>query len=76
MIVATRKRGGDIVQLPDIQEFPVIIKILKEEYVEDLLNGNLYMNNLKFFVDLEKDLGRQGVGDIRKNKYGRKETGI
>lgn len=52
-------------QLPKIQEFPVIIKILKEEYVEDLLNGNLYMNNLKYFVDLEKESGRRGVGDIR-----------
>lgn len=52
-------------QLPEVQEFPVIIKILKEEYVESLLDGNLYMNNLKFFVDWEKETGIQGVGDIR-----------
>lgn len=55
----------DIMLLPNVQEFPVIIKILKEEYIESLLNGNLYMNNLKFFVDLEKETGKQGVGDIR-----------
>lgn len=49
----------------DSLEFPVIIKILKEEYANDLLDGNLYMNNLKYFVDLESDFGKKGVGDIR-----------
>lgn len=51
--------------LPQIMEYPILIKILKKEYVDDLLDGNLYMNNLKYFVDLEKETGIAGVGDIR-----------
>ena len=52
-------------ELPKTLEFPVIIKILKKEFVDDLLDGKLYMNNLKYFVDLEKNTGQRGVGDIR-----------
>ena len=52
-------------ELPTILEFPVLFKILKSEHVDDLLDGRLYMNNLKYFVDLEKNTGIRGVGDIR-----------
>lgn len=47
-----------------IEDF-MLVKILKKEYVESLLNGKLYMNNLKYFVDLEKETKKQGIGDIR-----------
>lgn len=43
-----------MMELPKTLEFPVIIKILKKEFVNDLLDGKLYMNNLKYFVDLKK----------------------
>lgn len=52
-------------KLPSTLEFPVLIKILKKEYVDDLLDGKLYMNNLKYYVDLEKSTGRRGIGDVR-----------
>lgn len=56
-------------QLPEKIQQPVLIKILRKEYVDDLLDGNLYMNNLKYFVDLEKETGVQGVGDIREASF-------
>lgn len=52
-------------KLPATLEFPVLFKILRNEYVDDLLDGHLYMNNLKYYVDLEKNTGVRGVGDIR-----------
>lgn len=43
----------------------VFIKFGKRQHLESLLDGHLYMNILKYFVDLEKETGCQGVGDIR-----------
>ncbi len=51
--------------LPETLEYPILAKIVKKEHVSDLLNGKLYMNNLKYFVDLEQKTGIAGVGDIR-----------
>lgn len=39
------------------------IKFTKKEYVESLKQGNLYMNNFKYFIDLEKTTGTKGMGD-------------
>lgn len=50
---------------PDSIEFPVLFKIVEKQYKEDLLQGKLYMNTLQYFVDLEKNTGKQGVGDVR-----------
>lgn len=50
---------------PDYLEMPVLFKIIKKDYLQGFLHGNLYMNTLKFFVDLEKNTGKQGVGDKR-----------
>ncbi|TQR21809.1 hypothetical protein [Psychrobacillus vulpis] len=33
------------------------------QYIESLKAGNLYMNNLKFYIDQEKESGIKGVGD-------------
>lgn len=51
--------------LPDRLEFPVLFKISAEKYIKDIQSGKLYMNNLKYFVDLEKKSGKKGIGDIR-----------
>lgn len=41
---------------PDDLEMPILYKIIQKRYLNDFLDGKLYMNNLKFFVDLEKTL--------------------
>lgn len=46
-------------------ELPVFFKILNKKYLQGFLDGNLYMNNLKYFVDLERKTGQRGIGDIR-----------
>ena len=33
-------------------------------HLEALQNGSIYMNNLKYFVDLEKETGIKGMGDL------------
>lgn len=50
---------------PNDLEMPMLFKIIKKTYLRGLLDGNLYMNTLKFFVDLERNTGKQGIGDIR-----------
>lgn len=35
-----------------------------KENLEKLQNGMLYMNNLKFFIDVEERTGQRGMGDI------------
>lgn len=39
------------------------VKFLKEEYLDDLLNGSLFMNNFKYFIELEKEMKQKGQGD-------------
>lgn len=39
------------------------MKFLKEEYVDDLLKGKLYMKPLKYYIDLEKNTRVKGQGD-------------
>lgn len=39
------------------------MKFSKKEYIEDFQNGNIYMNRLQFYNDLEKKDGNIGVGD-------------
>ncbi len=33
------------------------------QYIDSLKSGNLYMNNLKYYIDLEKRTGIKGMGD-------------
>ena len=42
----------------------ILAKISSLRYLKDIQAGKLYMNNLKFYVDLEKNSGKQGIGDI------------
>lgn len=45
------------------KEMKMLVKFLKKEYLQDLLDGNLYMNKLGFFIDLEKEEQNKGQGD-------------
>lgn len=40
----------------EIFKFRILIKVTKSEYVNDLLNGNLYMNSFYYFREIEKKL--------------------
>ncbi|WP_432702417.1 hypothetical protein [Lysinibacillus sphaericus] len=42
----------------------ILAKISSLRYLKDIQAGKLYMNNLKFYVDLEKNSGKQGIGDL------------
>ncbi|MEK4277632.1 hypothetical protein [Paenibacillus sp. FSL R7-0026] len=41
-----------------------ILKFTKKEYAESLQNGDLYMNNFKWFIEQEKNTGERGQGDV------------
>lgn len=60
---------SEIIQLPDQIELPILFKISKEKYLKDIQRGKLYMNNLKYFVDLEKRTGTRGQGDVREASF-------
>ncbi|SIS52142.1 hypothetical protein [Salimicrobium flavidum] len=49
----------------DILHLPTFILNDEGEHADDLLNGNLFMKNLKYFIDLEKNTGEKGRGDKR-----------
>jgi len=40
------------------------MKFSKYEYLKPLQQGQLYMNNLQYFIDLEKETGQLGMGDM------------
>ncbi|KAA0766417.1 hypothetical protein [Bacillus sp. SH5-2] len=39
------------------------VKFTKPEYLEGFLDGKLFMNNFKYFIDLEKEKKEKGQGD-------------
>ncbi|MED1481583.1 MULTISPECIES: hypothetical protein [Bacillus] len=39
------------------------VKFLQEEHVESFLDGNLYMNNFQYFIDMENETKQRGQGD-------------
>lgn len=41
------------------------VKFIKEKHLKDLLTGNLYMNNIGYFIDLERKEKVKGMGDKR-----------
>ncbi|HBI3548249.1 TPA: hypothetical protein K1Y44_003019, partial [Legionella pneumophila] len=42
----------------EIFKFRILIKVTKSEYVNDLLNGNLYMNSFYYFREIEEKTAR------------------
>ncbi|OOE22027.1 hypothetical protein [Bacillus subtilis] len=47
----------------EFKKLSLFVKFTKEEYVNDILDGKLYMNNFKYFIDLEKKKRVKGQGD-------------
>lgn len=59
-------KGGISMEKLDEQIKNTIILFIKfgqKEHLEDLQKGNLYMNNYKYFIDLEKQSNNKGRGD-------------
>ncbi|WP_427107941.1 hypothetical protein [Lysinibacillus xylanilyticus] len=40
-----------------------LLKFVKPEHEDDFIQGKLYMNPLSYFINLEKESGKRGVGD-------------
>lgn len=55
--------------LEGIADFVLLVKTSELEYLESIQNGKLYMNNLKYYVELEKNTREQGIGDIQEASY-------
>lgn len=52
--------------IPEIEKGRILLFIKfseKEKYLTDIQQGNLYMNNGKYFINREKQDGVQGIGD-------------
>ncbi|OMD66201.1 hypothetical protein [Paenibacillus odorifer] len=47
----------------DSKEILFMVKFTQERFVESLVNGNLYMNPIKYFVELEEKTKIKGQGD-------------
>lgn len=45
------------------KEILLLVKFTKPDYLQSILDGNLYMNNIKYFVDLENTTKIKGQGD-------------
>lgn len=58
-----------VVNLQGIIDFALLVKISKLEYLKSIQSGKLYMNNLKYYVDLEKTTGEQGIGDVQEASW-------
>lgn len=47
----------------NIEGVNMFVKFVKNKHLDDLLAGRLYMNNLQYFIDLEKKYKNKGIGD-------------
>ncbi|MFL8801150.1 MULTISPECIES: hypothetical protein [unclassified Clostridioides] len=47
----------------EIEEVNLLIKFGTKENLEKLKKGEIYTNNLKYFIDLEETYGKIGIGD-------------
>lgn len=53
-------------KLSDIEGYKnavFLVKFVQQQFLDSLLNGNLFMNTFKYFIDLEKETKKKGVGD-------------
>ncbi|SIT91600.1 hypothetical protein [Edaphobacillus lindanitolerans] len=41
----------------------ILIRFMEEKFVEDFMKGHIYMKSNQYFIDLEKELGVEGIGD-------------
>lgn len=56
MLIINRKNG-------EKEEISLVIKFQTEENIKKLQSGDIYTNNLKYFIDLERESGQVGIGD-------------
>lgn len=52
-------------EFEECQNFKLFVKFTSKKYVEDLLNGKIFMNNIRYFIELEKKHKLKGIGDRR-----------
>lgn len=55
--------GSRLSELEEYNDLSLCVKFLKKEYVKDLLDGNIFMNNFDFFINLERQTKVKGQGD-------------
>ncbi|MBX9972531.1 hypothetical protein [Cytobacillus firmus] len=67
--------GKRLNEIKGFENISMYVKFLKRGYLEDLLNGSIYMKNFNFFIELEKKAKEKGQGDkleiahvVRSNK--------
>lgn len=51
--------------LGESNKLVALLKFSKKEHLESLREGNLYLNNFKYFRNLEKEEGKKGQGDSK-----------
>ena len=67
--------GKSLSEINGFEDVNMYVKFLNKEYLNDLLNGSIYMNNFEYFIKLEKEQKNKGQGDklelahvVRSNK--------
>lgn len=51
-----------------VESTGILIKFIKKSRIEGFLDGNLYMNNSQYYIDLENSTGQSGQGDKLEGK--------
>lgn len=49
--------------MPDNYDTPIFVKFLSQKRIESFMGGELFMHDLQYYIDLEKNTGKQGQGD-------------
>ncbi|MBN6885362.1 hypothetical protein ACUXCC_000499 [Cytobacillus horneckiae] len=55
--------GKRLNEIKGYENIGMYVKFLKKEYLDDLLNGTIYMKNFNYFIELEKKTKEKGQGD-------------
>ena len=56
-------------EFDECKNFKLFVKFTNEKYVDDLLNGNIFMNNINYFIELERKQKSKGIGDRREASF-------
>ncbi|MFE4896591.1 hypothetical protein [Peribacillus butanolivorans] len=68
--------GKRLSEIKGYENIGMYVKFLKGEYLEDLLNGSIYMNNFNYFIELEKESKEKGQGDKLEVAHVIRSTGV
>lgn len=55
--------GQKMSSIDEIKDIGFFVKFVKEEFLEELLEGNIYMSNLGRYIEMEKKTKIKGQGD-------------